>query len=160
MPISLSGDGIISGVSTLNTIQTFVGTAASFTGNVSVGGTLTYEDVTNVDSIGVITARSGIIVTGIVTATSFVGNVTGTVTGTASTASFATTSFGLSGTPNITVGFATATSAVVVGSAVTLNSSGINVVGVVTATSFVGDGSQLSNLPGISKGRLYFGINN
>jgi len=30
------------------------------TGNVSVGGTLTYEDVTNVDSIGVITARSGI----------------------------------------------------------------------------------------------------
>lgn len=30
------------------------------TGNVSVAGTLTYEDVTNVDSIGVITARSGI----------------------------------------------------------------------------------------------------
>jgi hypothetical protein len=74
MPISLSGDGIISGVSTLNTIQTFVGTAASFTGNVSVGGTLTYEDVTNVDSIGIITARSGINVTGVVTATSFVGS--------------------------------------------------------------------------------------
>ena len=32
----------------------------TFTGNVSVGGTLTYEDVTNVDSVGVITARSGI----------------------------------------------------------------------------------------------------
>ena len=32
----------------------------TITGNVSVGGTLTYEDVTNVDSIGVITARSGI----------------------------------------------------------------------------------------------------
>ena len=30
------------------------------TGNVSIGGTLTYEDVTNVDSIGVVTARSGI----------------------------------------------------------------------------------------------------
>ena len=29
-------------------------------GNVSVGGTLTYEDVTNVDSVGVVTARSGI----------------------------------------------------------------------------------------------------
>jgi len=28
------------------------------TGNVSVGGTLTYEDVTNIDSIGIITARS------------------------------------------------------------------------------------------------------
>ena len=33
-------------------------------GNVSVGGTLTYEDVTNIDSVGVITARSGINVTG------------------------------------------------------------------------------------------------
>ena len=36
------------------------GTAGTFSGNVSVGGVLTYEDVTNVDSIGVITARSGI----------------------------------------------------------------------------------------------------
>ena len=33
---------------------------AKFTGNVSVGGTLTYEDVTNVDSIGLVTARTGI----------------------------------------------------------------------------------------------------
>ena len=32
----------------------------SFSGNVSVGGTLTYDDVTNVDSVGVITARGGI----------------------------------------------------------------------------------------------------
>ena len=46
---------------------------------------------------------------GVVTATSFVGNVTGTATtainftGTASTASFATTSFGLSGSPAIFV---------------------------------------------------------
>tara|TARA_R100000030_G_C3223434_1_gene116490 strand:+ start:147 stop:764 length:618 start_codon:yes stop_codon:yes gene_type:complete len=29
-------------------------------GNVSVGGTLTYEDVTNVDSVGLITARAGV----------------------------------------------------------------------------------------------------
>ena len=33
---------------------------ASFTGNVSIGGTLTYEDVKNVDSIGVITAREDV----------------------------------------------------------------------------------------------------
>ena len=38
-------------------------TGAVITGNVSVGGTLTYEDVTNVDAVGVITARSGIKVT-------------------------------------------------------------------------------------------------
>ncbi len=34
----------------------------SFGGNLSVGGTLTYEDVTNVDSVGLITARNGIVV--------------------------------------------------------------------------------------------------
>ena len=31
----------------------------TFTGNVSVGGTLTYEDVTNIDSVGIVTARGG-----------------------------------------------------------------------------------------------------
>ena len=57
-------------------------------GDIGIGGTLTYEDVANVDSIGVITARSGINVTGgninvssgSVTATSFSGdgaNLTG-----------------------------------------------------------------------------------
>ena len=35
-------------------------TDATFSGNVSIAGTLTYEDVTNVDSIGIVTARSGI----------------------------------------------------------------------------------------------------
>ena len=34
------------------------GVAATFTGAVNVGGVLTYEDVTNVDSVGIITARS------------------------------------------------------------------------------------------------------
>ncbi len=33
---------------------------ATFNGNVSIGGTLTYEDVTNIDSVGVITARAGV----------------------------------------------------------------------------------------------------
>ena len=36
------------------------GVAATFSGNVSIAGTLTYEDVTNVDSVGVVTAQSGI----------------------------------------------------------------------------------------------------
>ena len=36
------------------------GTTASFSGNVSIGGTLTYEDVTNIDAVGIITARNGI----------------------------------------------------------------------------------------------------
>ena len=32
----------------------------SFTRNVTIGGTLTYEDVTNIDSVGLVTARTGI----------------------------------------------------------------------------------------------------
>ena len=36
------------------------GIAATFTGNVSIGGTLTYMDVTNVDAVGIITAQEGI----------------------------------------------------------------------------------------------------
>ena len=84
-------DGFFSG------IVTAVGNA-SFSGNLTVGGVLTYEDVTNVDSVGLITARNGIVVgsgitlsedgdgffTGIVTATSFVGSGSG-LTGVAST---------------------------------------------------------------------------
>ena len=62
-------------------------TTGSFTGNISVGGTLTYEDVTNVDSVGMVTARNGVKVlagginaVGVITATSFEGsgaNLTG-----------------------------------------------------------------------------------
>ena len=33
---------------------------STFSGNVGIAGTLTYEDVTNVDSVGLITARSGV----------------------------------------------------------------------------------------------------
>ena len=61
-------------------------------GNVSIAGTLTYEDVTNIDSVGLVTARSGLVVgtgvtlskdgdgffTGVTTATTFVGSLTGT----------------------------------------------------------------------------------
>ncbi len=32
----------------------------TFAGDVSIGGTLTYEDVTNIDSVGLVTARDGI----------------------------------------------------------------------------------------------------
>ena len=51
-------------------------TSGSFSGNVSVGGVLTYDDVTNIDSIGIVTAQTGIKVlagginaVGVVTAT-------------------------------------------------------------------------------------------
>ena len=95
----------ISGISTFNTypvdinagmtvagVSSFAGAisggSADFSGNVTVGGVLTYEDVKNVDSIGIITARSGIDVddfldvgsniklgnAGVITATTFKGD--------------------------------------------------------------------------------------
>ena len=51
-------------IGTASSSVTFLGdTDITTSGSVSIGGTLTYEDVTNVDSVGVITARSGINVT-------------------------------------------------------------------------------------------------
>ena len=41
-------------------VGSVTGTTGTFSGSVSVGGTITYEDVTNVDSVGIITARSGV----------------------------------------------------------------------------------------------------
>ena len=88
---------------------TFV-TDAVFNGTVGIAGTLTYEDVTNVDSIGIITARTGVIV----------------------------------------------------GSGVTLNATGVIATGVITATSFIGSGANLTNLPpsapvgGASTNQVFF----
>ena len=65
----------------------------NITGALGVSGVLTYEDVTNVDSIGVITARDGLRVTGIATATAFHGDgsqLTGISVGIGTEASTAT----------------------------------------------------------------------
>ena len=37
-----------------------IATKGTYSGNVTIGGTLTYEDVTNIDSVGLVTAREGI----------------------------------------------------------------------------------------------------
>ena len=50
MSISISGDGSITGVSTSYT----------FDKSVSIAGTVSYEDVTSIDAVGIITAQSGI----------------------------------------------------------------------------------------------------
>jgi len=92
-------------------VTLFVQGDAEFTGNISVAGTISYDDVTNVDSIGVITARSDIQVGG-----------------------------GLSVTGISTL------STTIVGTAITLNSTGINATGVITATTFSGDGSGLTGV--------------
>ena len=69
-------DGFFSG------IVTAVGNA-SFSGNLTVGGVLTYEDVTNVDSVGLITARNGVVVgSGITLSKDGDGFFTGIITAT------------------------------------------------------------------------------
>ena len=51
--------GVATFASAVNT-GALTASTGTFSGNVSIGGTLTYEDVVNIDSVGVITARSGI----------------------------------------------------------------------------------------------------
>ena len=68
-PVDINAGMTVAGVSTFGAITatSFGGinaTTGTFSGNVSVGGVLTYEDVTNIDSVGLITARGGINVTG------------------------------------------------------------------------------------------------
>ena len=177
-------------------------TAASvdITNNLSVGGLLTYEDVTNVDSVGLITARKGIISSGVVTATAFHGSGA-SLTGIDATAlkdpagnvkvqaqasgavhtgisTFDTINVG-SGVTIESNGQATFTGIVTFGSGSTtidnnvvnvgtaltlghtqglqfhtqnLHSAGfeinqINASGIITASSFSGDGSNLTSLP-------------
>jgi len=59
--IGAPSGAVVTGVATATQFSGNVtGVAATFTGNVSIGGTLTYEDVTNIDSVGIVTARAGL----------------------------------------------------------------------------------------------------
>ncbi len=68
-----NASGIISATTFTGTTGTFSGNVSAvdgtFTGNVTIGGTLTYEDVANIDAVGIITAQSDIIVGGGLTVT-------------------------------------------------------------------------------------------
>ena len=105
--INSSTNAVLSGIVTAGTLS--VSGNATVAGNLGVAGVLTYEDVTNVDSVGLITARAGINLigndlnvgsniklgnaSGIVTATSFSGSgasLTGVSVGLATEASVAT----------------------------------------------------------------------
>ena len=63
--VSITGGVSATGVSTFPTLDVtgdVSATNGTFSGDLAVGGTLTYEDVTNIDSVGLITAQSGIII--------------------------------------------------------------------------------------------------
>ena len=50
----------VTGIVTSTVLDSNITGDLTVSGNLGVGGTVTYEDVTNVDSIGIITARGGI----------------------------------------------------------------------------------------------------
>ena len=117
--------------------------------NVSVAQTLTYEDVTSVDSVGMVTARMGIhigpITAGVATVStdgnaSFTGSITAT--------SFVGSGGNLTSLPS---GELTGALPAIDGSALTgvgVGTDGsINTTGIITATSFVGSGASLTDLP-------------
>ncbi len=60
--VTVNADGVItSGIVTATTFQgNFNGTTGTFSGDVSIGGTLTYEDVERVDATGLSTFREGL----------------------------------------------------------------------------------------------------
>ena len=175
---------IVAGVSTFT--GNIIAATAEFSGNVTIGGTLTVEDKTNVDSIGLITARTGVRVTagGIdVTAgvSTFNGSVdinnsvgvVGGLTADSLTISGVTTGINAAGISSfvridvdgqadldevVVAGAATfsgsvnfdVNSEVNIGTGVTILGNNLHVTGIVSATQFIGDGSGITNLPGIS----------
>jgi len=60
LALYVNGNQFNTGILTATTLSA---TTGSFSGNVTIGGTLTYEDVTNVDSVGLVTARTGVRIT-------------------------------------------------------------------------------------------------
>ena len=104
---SLPDGAVVTGVVTATSFAgNITGTTGTFTGNVSVGGTLTYDDVTRIDSVGIVTAGGGL----------FVGRNEGTGTGIAVTIT-------------------------------TDGNADFGKTGIVTASSFEGSGAKLTGLP-------------
>ena len=106
---NVNSSGIITATKFVGPIEgAITSTDATFTGDVSIGGTLTYEDVTNVDSVGLGTFRDGLVVK----------------TGTATTAL-------------IVEGNARVTGILTIGTgSLTITDRDINAVGVVTGSNF------------------------
>ena len=93
-------------------------TKIDFPGSVGVAGVLTYEDVTNVDSIGVITARSGIDVTG--------GTITGDGSGLTGISGFSTALGNTQGTLENLIFKTTESFTVAAGTSIRLESDNIS----------------------------------
>jgi len=144
-----------------------------FTGNLSVGGTITKEDIKNLDSIGIITARSGITVTsngldvsgvstistGVGTVHVGLGNTALLVDGDARITGILTigrSSVTIDGTSNtVSVGLVTVTnSTIVIGDNVTLDSGATGINSAPNVFYVAKDGSDSNNGTSIDNAKL------
>ena len=106
-PPTLPDGVIVTGIATATSFAgNITGTTGTFTGNVAIAGTLTYDDVTRIDSVGIVTAGGGL----------YVGRTEGTGTGIAVTIT-------------------------------TDGNADFGKTGIVTASSFEGSGAKLTGLP-------------
>jgi len=172
-PVDINAGMTVAGVSSMAAITAttggftgaLTGTTAAFSGTVSIGGTLTYEDVTNIDSVGLVTARDGIFIPDdkIIK----IGNTAGSPdlqilhTGGHSRLRNGTGQLTLAGADvRITNAGETQSMVKVSGSTAELlyanntklatTNTGVTVTGTVAATAFTGDASGLTGLPGIT----------
>ena len=122
---------------------TSVGTLSSLnvSGNVSVGGTLTYEDVTNIDSVGLITARNGIIISGVTTVSGSIVDNSGTYLHLKTNAGEDMAKFQKDGGAFLYFNN---------NQKLVTSNTGVTVTGTVAATAFTGDGSGLTNIVGLT----------
>jgi len=147
MNLQVGGNPLLSGtlpggvgISSLGHIKaTGVVTATQFVGDKFTGGVTGNINSTGVSTFTDLKVGSNITATlGVITATTFVGSLTGTVTG--DVVGIATTARGLIGSPNLTVG--TVSASEITANSVNLTSG----VGIITATSIVGTSLTVSSL--------------
>ena len=132
---------VVSGISTLGAIEA---TGLTVNGNVSIAGTLTYEDVKNVDSIGIITARSGAVIQTGAATTALVVEGDARVTGILTIGTSSLTLDGDNNTVQVGAGLTLGHTLGIQFGEQALHSSGfdakqINTTGIITAQSYRGD---------------------
>ena len=120
-----------------------VSVASTFSGAVTIGGTLTYEDVTNIDAVGVVTARSGIKLGAAGIGGTIAANGDTTLAGVVTASEFVGGGSGLTGLANTDF----------------INATQLNVIGVTTASSFKATSSPAITIRDGATEKGYIGFN-